>query len=175
MPSIDFFHMVKAPSPALPHANYTADETGAPVIDLRDEKPGTVVSFLVIATAQTTLDANNYFDVELWESSEKASATALDANASLVADTGREGHDVLGLTEDATLLNATTMATFPFPRLNAAAQVGKVYFFQYRGYLPCVQLRLYARGTGGSPDADVLALAVMTSGDTENIKDPVIS
>lgn len=160
---------------ALPHGTYNSDKSDAPVLDLRDFPKGAAAGFLVLVTGQTTLDENNHFLVELWEADGKASATALDGTAKKVDATDRVGHDVSGLTADNVLLDGTTMSTYPLPKLNAAAQVGTIYWFVYRGYRPCLQLRLDAAGSGGNPDASIVAIGMVYTDETVNTKASVVN
>lgn len=177
----DIFHWVKVGPSALDYEALTATKTDAPVFDFRDHRPGTLLGFLVTAHAVTTADATNYFEVEAWESDEKTSATALDANAAKVANA-----DILGYTENAVRSRTTNPAydsTLPsttqtekkylqdgyVPRINATGQAGSVFFFAYRGYKKCVQLRPTETGTSA---VTLSAVAVVYNGETVNLVNP---
>lgn len=161
----DFFTSLKVPAANLNAVNVTADKADAPVIDLGDEKPGAVVGFLVLPTVVNTADGSNFLDVEIHEADAKTSDTALTGGAKAADD------DVLGPAldgalqdDDAPMLNRI--------RINATTLAGSVFFFQYRGYKQFVQIQVAETGTA---DATLVVIPIIYSGDTENIKDPVVS
>lgn len=167
MPHIgkDLYSWLKLGAPVVAHAQHTAAKADNPVIDLRDEEPNTIVAFIVLPTAVATGDGSNYIEIELWEADDKTSSTALDASASQV------GLDdfVPGMTEDGVRLDPTDLPTL---KIDDTGMAGKVYFFQYRGYKPCIQIRLAETGTA---DATLAVLPIYYNGDTKNIKAPVVN
>ncbi len=161
----DLFSILKLGPASLAPTAVTADKADLAVIDLSDYDRNTVVGFMVVCTAQTTLSGSAYFDVEVWEADAASSGTALTSGAKADND------DILGLTENGTLMDSTTMTTFPNLRINASSQVGKIYWLQYRGYKPYVQVQLNATG---SPSATLMVVPVLSNGLDCNHKAEVV-
>ena len=171
----DFFHTLIVPGTALASQVITADVTDSLVIDTRDQNPGTFPGFMVIATAQSTVNGTDFVEFQVHEAEEKTNPTTLDPATARQVDTGtplREGSDLLALTENGLLLDVTTHPTFPVLRIDDAAQVGKVYWFTYRGHFPCIQLQAII---GGTPSITALSIANLYNGDTVNIKEPIVN
>lgn len=176
----DMFHSLKVAASALDYEQLTATKADAPVFDFRDHRPGQIVGFLVTVHAAATADASNYFEFELWEADEKASGTALTSGTK-VAD-----GDLLGYTADGVrsrTVNPAYDATLPsvtqtekqylqdgyVPKLDATADAGKVFFFAYRGYKKCLQIRPTETGTA---DVTVSAVTIVMSGESVNLVNP---
>ncbi len=166
MPVHDLFHAIRVTAPVLAHTAMTASTTDCTVVDLRNYPQGSVVGFVVHVPTVTTVDASNYFTFKLFEADEKASATALTAGTVVAND------DILGLVENDVLLDTDDMASVPVLTVNASGQAGKTYFFQYRGYKPCIQLQPTETGTSA---VTASAFALISSGATVNTKPEVIS
>lgn len=161
----DFFTSLKVPAANLNAVQVTGDKADAPVIDLRDEDPNATVGFLILPTAVATADATNFLDLEIWEADEKTSTTALTAGAKAADD------DVLGPAKDGALLDDAAPMLNQV-RINATGLAGSVYFLQYRGYKPCVQLQVAETGTA---DATFVVIPVIVAGRMQNMKAPVVS
>lgn len=176
----DIFHYLKAIA-ALAYGQLTATKTDALVIDRRDHPTSQIVGFIVTVPAVTAADGSNFFEFELWEADDKASGTALDASAAKVSNEDILGYTVNGVrsvtanpahdpTEPASI--STELANLQngfVPRVNAVGQAGAVFFFQYRGYKPCLQLRPTETGTA---DITAVAVAVLYNGETVNLVNP---
>lgn len=134
----DFFHWLGSPKPHMADVNLTATKADNPIIDLRAsvDRPGTVVVFLLYIRAQTLLNATNSMRFEIWEAIDFDSATALDS----VTEKKSAADDILGVVQDDVLLPEETPVT-GVPLINAAAMVGSVFMFQYRGKGKVIQVR----------------------------------
>lgn len=160
----DLFTSIKVAKAITSGLQLTADNAAQPVVDLRDEKPGAIVAFLVHLQTVATADGSNLFKASIFEADEKTSSTALTAGAKAADD------DVLGPAKDGALADEANPKKNEI-LVNATTLEGSTFMLQYRGYKNCVQLQFDETGTA---DITVTVIPLISSGDTENVKASIV-